>query len=262
MPYAKTDTGIELYYEVYGSGLPVVLVHGNPVDHWIWLYQIPVLAHNFQVIAVDLRAYGRSAQPTQVCSIRDLADDLLAVFTQESVDEAVIGGLSIGGSIVTEFALTYPDKVKGLVLVGTGSSGATIAPFMDKRIQGIREKGLRAYLPEYFPELLSQAFLDSDPGEVLTGMYLANADKLDPAAVIRMYEALKAYEAKDRLAQIKVPTLILAGEHDMARGMCQEINALITGSTMHTLAGGSHACCTDTAREFNEILLSFLESQL
>ena len=221
MPYAKTHSGIKLYYEPCGSGTPVVLVHGNPVDHWIWLYQIPPLSYQYKVVAVDLRAYGRSDQPTEPCSIRDLADDLLTVFTQESLDEAVICGLSIGGSIVTEFALTYPDKVKGLVLVGTGCSGAAIAPFMDKRIAGIRTKGLRAYLPEYFPELLSQAFLASGADKVLTGMYLANAEGLDPEAVCRMYEALRAYEAKQRIAQITAPTLILAGEHDRARGMCQ-----------------------------------------
>ena len=144
------------------------------------------------------------------------------------------------------------------ILVGTGSSGTAIAPFMDKRIQGIRDKGLRAYLPEYFPELLSQAFLASGAGKVLTGMYLANAEGLDAEAVCRMYEALKAYEVKNRIERISTPTLILAGEHDMARGMCQEINGLIAGATLHILPGGSHACCTDTPREFNEILLSFL----
>ena len=258
MPYAKTAAGIKLYYETSGSGTPVVLVHGNPVDHWIWLYQIPPLSYRYKVVAVDLRAYGRSDQPAEACSIRDLADDLHAVFAQEWLDEAVICGLSIGGSIVIEFALSYPDKVKALVLVGTGCSGVAIAPFMDKRIQGIREKGLRAYLPEYFPELLSQTFLASDAGKILTGMYLANADGLDAEAVCRMYESLKAFEAKDRMGQIDVPTLILAGEHDMARTMCEEIHGLLSESQLHILAGGSHACCTDTPHEFNEILLSFL----
>ena len=116
MPYAKTAAGIKLYYETSGSGTPVVLVHGNPVDHWIWLYQIPPLSYRYKVVAVDLRAYGRSDQPAEACSIRDLADDLHAVFAQEWLDEAVICGLSIGGSIVIEFALSYPDKVKALVL--------------------------------------------------------------------------------------------------------------------------------------------------
>ena len=259
MPYATSKSGIRIYYEVYGDGPPLVLVHGNPCDHWLWLYQIPYFSYTRKVIAVDLRAYGRSDKPTNEFSISDLSDDLLAVFEHAALDKGTVCGLSIGASVVMEFTLQHPGSVEALVLVGAGSSGAEIKPFMDKRINGITEKGLRAYLPDYYPELYSNAFLESEIGRALTGMYIDNADALDPQSVCRMYQSLAAYEAKERLPEIQVPTLIIAGENDMARKMSSDIHAAITGSRFEIIPGGSHACCMDSPVKFNAVLSSFIK---
>jgi pimeloyl-ACP methyl ester carboxylesterase len=245
---------------MYGEGPPLVLVHGNPCDHWLWLYQIPVFSHRYRVIAVDLRAYGRSDKPTEPFSIPDLGDDLLAVFEREALGDGVVCGLSIGASVVMDFTLRYSGRVRGLVVVGGGSSGAQIRPFMEKRISGITAKGLRAYLPEYFPELLSKEFLDSSIGRAITQMYIDNADALNPESVIRMYQSLSAYEPKARLPQIRVPTLVVTGENDMARNLSREIHELIAGSRFELIPGASHACCMDSPVEFNRALSSFLAS--
>lgn len=257
MPYAD-NKGIKIYYEVYGEGFPVVLIHGNPADHWLWLYQIPELAHHYKVIAVDLRAYGRSDKPTKPCTVGDLSADLLAVFKREGLDEWVICGLSIGAFIAIDFTLQHADKVVAAVLVGAGSSGDKVARFMDQRIKGFTEKGVRGYLPEYFPDLFSAEFLGSPNGQMLTSRYINNADTIDPNAAARMYEALKAYESEARLPEITAPTLIIAGEQDMAKAMCAEIHRMIDGSQFHVIPGASHCCCIDSPVAFNQILLPFL----
>lgn len=258
MPYAQSASGVKIYYEVYGEGEPIVLVHGNPCDHWLWLYQIPVLSYSRKVIAVDLRAYGRSGKPTTPFSIEDLADDLLAVMEQEGLRQWALCGLSIGASVVMDFTLRYQDKVAALILVGAGSSGAKIKPFMNRRIEGFTGRGMRAYLPEYARELFSGAFLESQAGRLLLDMYVQQSDRLDVASVCRMYEALSAYEATDRLAEIAVPTLIIAGEQDMAKQMSRAIHERIADSRFEIIPGGSHACCMDSAATFNRALLEFL----
>jgi len=279
MPYAD-NKGTKIYYETYGDSYaetqnetrgqtpgqahdprpPLVLIHGNPADHWLWLYQIPVIAHKRKVIAVDLRAYGRSDKPTTSCTIADLSEDLLAVFHQEGLSEWVICGLSIGAFVAIDFTLQHPDKVSAAVLVGAGSSGAKVTPFMDRRIEGFKTKGIRGYLPEYFPELFSAPFLASETGQMLTARYLDNADEINVGSAARMYEAIKTYESDEKLAKIKVKTLIIAGEHDMAREMCTDIHHSIAGSEFHVIEGGSHCCCMDSPVAFNAVLLPFLDS--
>ena len=83
MPYVRSKNGIKIYYETYGDGPCIVFIHANPLDHWMWLYQILQFSINFKVIAIDLRSYGRSDKPTEECSMRELSDDVLAVLREK-----------------------------------------------------------------------------------------------------------------------------------------------------------------------------------
>ena len=123
MPYS-TANGIKIYYEVSGEGLPFVMIHANPFDHNLWMYQIAHFSTYFKVIAVDIRGYGRSDKPTASFSLKDMADDVLAVCRDEGVMEAILGGVSVGSGMALLLGLDHPEMFKALILVGGNSGGA------------------------------------------------------------------------------------------------------------------------------------------
>ncbi len=104
MPYS-TANGIKIYYEVYGEGFPFVLVHANPFDHNLWLYQVNHFSTYFKIIAVDIRGYGRSDKPATNFTLEDMAEDVLSVCRDEGVKEAILGGVSVGSGIAVILGL-------------------------------------------------------------------------------------------------------------------------------------------------------------
>lgn len=258
MPYVRSRNGINIYYETYGEGPCIALVHANPLDHWMWLYQILQFSKNYNVIAVDLRAYGRSDKPSDKCSIGELTEDVLAVFEKEGIDEWVICGLSIGGSVAIDFTLTHPDKVRALVVVGSGGGGTGIHEIMDKRITGFSRMSPREYFSKEISGLFSDKFVSSDVGSLIINLYVDKADGLKGASIIQMYDAIKWFDVIDKLSNISVPSLLIAGELDGARKAVESVHNRIEGSEFAVIPGAHHVCCLDSPKKFNEILSSFL----
>ncbi|HKX51551.1 MAG TPA: alpha/beta hydrolase, partial [Candidatus Binatia bacterium] len=114
MPYS-TANGLKIYYEVSGEGFPFVMVHANPFDHNLWMYQIAHFSTYFKVIAIDIRGYGRSDKPSTPFTLKDMADDVLGVCRDESVTEAILGGVSVGSGMALLLGLDYPELFKALI---------------------------------------------------------------------------------------------------------------------------------------------------
>src|SRR5687767_3969241 len=115
MPIATAD-GTELYYEVSGSGDPVVLVHGSWVDHHDWDAAAALLARSCLVLAFDRRGHSRSRRPAPRRSVREAADDLAALPEQLAFAPAHVVASSFGGIIALRLAVTRPDLVRSLAL--------------------------------------------------------------------------------------------------------------------------------------------------
>ena len=105
--------GTSLYYEVAGTGQPLVLIHGFSLDTRMWNDQVEVFAEQYQVIRYDLRGFGQSALPTTVPYSHP--DDLHALLAYLGIDQAFILGLSLGGAVAVDFAVTYPDATAALI---------------------------------------------------------------------------------------------------------------------------------------------------
>ena len=134
--------GVRIAYEVIGSGPPLVLVHANPFDRRMWLYQVAQYAPAFRTIAIDLRGYGESDKPNGTFTLRDMADDVVAVCRREHVARATFMGASVGASIALLIALENVDLVNALVLVGGGARPAGVFP---ERIRGYLSDDIAAY---------------------------------------------------------------------------------------------------------------------
>ncbi|MCZ6742885.1 MAG: alpha/beta hydrolase, partial [Alphaproteobacteria bacterium] len=88
----STSNGVDIWYEITGDGPALVLVHANPFDHDLWLYQAAHFSTWFKVVSVDIRGYGRSAKITTPYTEEDMCDDVMGVLGDLGIEKAVLGG--------------------------------------------------------------------------------------------------------------------------------------------------------------------------
>ena len=114
--------GVEIYYEAQGSGPAVLLSHGYGATSQMWAGQLPALATEWRVIAWDMRGHGRSGSPedASLYSEAETVADMAAILDAEGAEEAVIGGLSLGGYMSLAFQLEHPERTRALMLFDTG----------------------------------------------------------------------------------------------------------------------------------------------
>ena len=114
--YAEVN-GVKLYYEVHGHGDPLVLLHGGVVGIPMLAPILPELARDRQVIAVELRGHGRSAEVDAEFSFDAMADDVAGVMDHLSIERADAMGYSLGGNVIQQFVMRHPERVKRLIIV-------------------------------------------------------------------------------------------------------------------------------------------------
>ncbi|MDO7847839.1 alpha/beta hydrolase [Hymenobacter sp. M29] len=226
--------GIKLYYETYGQGEPLLLLHGNGQSISAFAGQIPELAKHYQVIAVDTRAQGQSTNGKQTLTYDLFADDMSALLTALHIPAAHVVGWSDGGNTGLSLALHHPQQVKRLVTMGANLWADTLA---------------------VTPATLKEVH----KGKTMTTLlYPINkqARQARPLMVLLLdYPRMKATD----LAGITAPTLVLAGQHDMIQ---DAHTRLIAGSLphgqVHIFPGLSHYAPREDPAAFNAVVLGFL----
>src|SRR5687767_15485401 len=111
--------GIELAYERQGTGAPLVLLHGFPLDHHLWDQVVPLLEDTFDLIIPDLRGFGESSMGDSPNSLDTYASDIAGLLDYLGIQRAAIAGHSMGGYIALAFIRLYPERVGGLGLVAS-----------------------------------------------------------------------------------------------------------------------------------------------
>ncbi len=127
MPKAQAN-GIEQYYEIYGTGKPLVLIAGLGYSLWQWHKMIPYLAKHFQVIAFDNRGVGQSDKPAGPYTAQLLAADTVGLLDALKIERAIIMGHSMGGFVAQALALDFPQRVEKLILCSTNFGGPHHVP--------------------------------------------------------------------------------------------------------------------------------------
>jgi len=256
MPYSTTNN-VRLYYEVSGEGPPMMLVHANPFDHNLWMYQIAHFSTWFKVIAVDIRGYGRSDKVKSEYLLKDMGADVLGVLKKEAAEPAVLCGCSVGSGISILLGLDYPERFRALILVG-GNSGASNR--YQKRIHGYTQTGLERYHLEHMRQLVSPQFADSRRGRYLLKTFTERQPRLSGEAIGQVFRAGNSTDMTGRLNTMQVPTLVINGEFDHSLPAGQRTAALIPGATHHILPQTGHACCIEDPAGFDALVIDFLES--
>lgn len=256
MPYS-TSNGVKIYYETAGEGPALVLIHSNPFDHSLWIYQSAHFSTWFRVINVDIRGYGRSENVTTPFTAADMCDDVLAIMDDEGIDQAVVCGNSIGSRLALMFGLDHADRFSGLIVVG-GNSG--ISGKHTHRVEGYTNR-LEAFRDEYLRECLSPDFPDSPMGKYLLNIVTErNPWHSSEALVQTIMGGNTTADVTDRLGEIKLPTLVINGEFDSAMEGGKLTASLIPGAVHKVLPGTGHACPIEDPAGFDALVVDFLNA--
>jgi len=219
---------IDLYYEEVGSGVPLVLIHGFPLDHTIWQPVVPLLQDSARVILPDLRGFGKSPAPKGTYSMRLMAEDMLRLLDRLQIEKAILAGHSMGGYIALAFARAYPQRLAGLGLVATQAEAD--APERRHSRPGyaspVGVKGVRV-VADGMPVKLT-----ANP-EVAAQLHeLIHSTTTVEGVAGCMRGMAERQDASEWLGEITVPAVVIAGAQD---GMIP----VDKGRSMATLLGRS-----------------------
>ncbi len=256
--FAPVD-GCRLHYEVRGAGPAIVLVHAGLWDLRIWDDQMEAFAKGHTVVRFDLPGYGRSEFPDRPFSIRGQIADLLRFL---DVSSAAVLGCSIGGQIALDFTLEHPDMVDGLVLVAAGMSGDDTPD--DAEMIKVLEEAEEAFkagdlgrMVDLQLQVWTPLRTDPDVDRRIHDIAMDNrrVDTLDWSLSQRLDPP-----AAGRLREVRVPTLVILGEHDAAviAVMGEKMARGIAGARKVVIEGADHLPSLRAPEEFNRIVLGFL----
>lgn len=260
MPFAE-ERGQRLFYEdTGGAGPPLVLGHGFLMDSEMFAPQIKGLADRHRVITWDQRGHGRTVASAEPFTYWDSADDLAALLDHLGVQDAVVGGMSQGGFVALRFALRYPERTAGLVLIDTQS--ATEDP----------EKAMQY-------DLMHEVWVGSGPNDQLVGMvaaiiignrrpeapaWIAKWKAREPAALTQIYRALMDRDdITARLREIQAPAVVIHGTDDVAIDMslAEALCARLHGCRgVVRIEGAGHASNLTHPEPVNQAIEEFLVS--
>jgi pimeloyl-ACP methyl ester carboxylesterase len=249
MPHLERD-GVRLYYEDSGAGAAILLTHGYAATLRMWDPQVAALAGRYRMICWDMRGHGESDSPADatVYSHEATVTDMAAVLDACGVEQAVIGGLSLGGFMSLAFHLVYPHRVRALMLFDTGP--------------GYRKDAGRAewnQLAEgYAIRFERQGLAALGNGTEVRIAKHRSAQGLAHAA--RGMLAQTDTRVIESLPSIEVPTLLIAGREDKPfLAATDYMAAKVPHAVKIIIDGAGHAPNLDRPEAFNEAVVSFLE---
>ncbi|MGD0461857.1 MAG: alpha/beta hydrolase [Tepidisphaeraceae bacterium] len=261
MPVQSVN-GSNLYYHESGKGLPVVLVHGFPLDHRVWRSQVHNLCAVSRVITPDLRGFGQSTGGGAF-TLQGLAEDLYVLLSRIRALPCVLGGLSMGGYVALAYERQYASTLRGLILIDTraGADDSDARAARDGLIELARTQGSSAVAEKLMPKLLAPATVQSQPD---VADELRSIMQSCPALTIQ--HALAAMrdrpDLRPSLSRIAAPTLIIVGDSDALSppSLAEEIHKSVAGSTLSIISGSGHMTPMEQPQLVSRAIKHFLVS--
>lgn len=228
---------VKLKFEEFGAGIPVILIHGFPLNHTTWLPVVNLLKAHCRLILPDLRGFGGSPVVEKDGSMRAMAEDIACLMDDLKLEKAVLAGHSMGGYVCLNFARAYPQRLLGLALVTTQSVGDAPERRQARLVmaEDVRRKGNKAIAESMAARLTNRAELH----EPLKQLILNTPPKGVIAALHGMAERP---DSTDWLAEIVVPAVVIAGTEDAIMPMerSQTMAQMLNHAWLVEVNGGAH----------------------
>jgi 3-oxoadipate enol-lactonase len=258
---------VTLYYESLGEGAPLVL---QAHDHRSWLFfQAPYFAQYYRFLTFDRRGTGRSANPPGPWTIAGFARDLRAFLDALGIEQAIVGGSSLGGMIAAQFAVDYPQRVRAVIIGHTvpylwDLAREWVSALMDAARAG--RTGIdvqpRSFMGEESgPPTINPAFAQSDVGRLIASVGTGVGRDLE--AVLKMHEAIRGWDQRPRyqdLRALRVPALVIVGANEPQKTieLAYEWHQQIPGAEFVILRDTYHAGPRENPLVWNRVVHEFL----
>ena len=249
---------IDLYYEESGQGPALLLIHGLGSSCRDWEVQVPHFSTHFRVITCDVRGHGRSDKPRSKYSIPQFAADIAELLNALVVGPAHLVGISMGGMIAFQLAVSYPELVKSLVIVNSGpelvvhSLRDLLQVWQRKlivRLLGMRKMG----------EVLSGRLFPKEEHAQIRKLFVERWAENDPRAYRNAMQALIGWSVADQISGIKCPTLVIAADGDYTPVEVKEAYvARMSNAGLAVIPDARHAVPVEQPELFNKVVMEFL----
>lgn len=267
--YVEVAPNVRLHITDLGEGKPVVLIHGYPLSDAMWEYQYHALVNaGYRVIGITLRGFGQSDKPYGKYDYDQFADDIKVVLDKLDIQDATIGGHSMGGAIALHYVAKYNGAhISKLALFSAAAPCHTKRPdypypFFTKEditkwvnLNNTDRPALLVALGEKFT--LSPTSLSPGIGAWLGGLEMQSS----PYAMEQALIALRDEDLRGDLSKIKVPTLIFNAKEDkiVAFALAEQMNKAIAGSKLVPFDKSGHATFVEEKDKFNKEFIKFLK---
>jgi 3-oxoadipate enol-lactonase len=256
--------GIKLSWDDIGSGPAVCLVHGFPLNRFMWRQQIqPLTDAGFRVITPDLRGFGESEAPDGDYSMDLFADDLVSLLDHLGVEKALIGGMSMGGYVLLNLIERHPQRVSAACFIVT-RSGADDDAGKERRLQLSRDVMMHGpkVVADIFAKVLFAEQTVLEHPELVADVYRWMNDN-DPRGLSGALLAMRGRkDYTPHLAGFRLPCLVIGAENDKAIPSEQSL-LLADGLPEQTLAiipEAGHMANLEQPEAFNRCLIDFLRA--
>jgi len=257
MPHIQSD-GARINYEISGNpdGPWLVMSNSLGTDLAFWDPQVAAFGDDYRILRYDTRGHGKSDAPEGDYDYDQLGADALAVMDAAGVDKALFCGLSMGGMTGLWLGINAPERFEKLVLCNTGAKIGD-ASIWQPRIDAVLNGGMESILEAVVDRWFTKRFQEAAPDTVdrIRAMIL----RTPAAGYAGCCAALRDTDLRDRIGAIALPTLIIAGTHDMATppALSDEMQASIAGSRIIVL-NAAHLSNIEAEQTFNTAVSSFL----
>src|SRR5215208_5615033 len=246
-----TVNGIRLAYDRRGTGSPLVLLHGYPLDHHLWDEVAPLLVDTFDLIIPDLRGFGGSSTVDSFSAMEDFASDIAMLLDHLEVQKTGIVGHSMGGYVALAFTRLYPERVSGLGLV----SSQVLADPPDRRegryksAAEVADKGIASVVETMAPKFTSNPRLQQFARESM--------ERQQPAAYVGFLKAMaERVDSTPLLSTLQIPVVLVHGDADQLIPIdrAREVKAVIANAHLVEISGAGHMPMMESAEKTAEAL--------
>ncbi|MCS5695879.1 alpha/beta hydrolase [Desulfofundulus thermocisternus] len=255
MPFITIDS-LNYYYsaEMPKDKEPkqtILFVHGAGGSHRHWLYQLNGLKENYMVLAVDLPGHGQSQGEAydNITAYRQFIN----AFTEKLIGHRfILAGHSMGGAITLDFARSYPEKLAGMILIGTGARLRVLPAILETLQQG-----------KYYTDLIQLAYSKDAPASLLEAAR-REMESVPPKVYLADFTACNGFDLMDMLPLIKVPSLVISADQDMLTPVKygEFLQRNLPLARLEIIQGAGHMMMLEKPGEINAAINRFIENIL
>lgn len=274
MPYITKpiDQNHSIYYEDFGTGQPVILIHGWPLSSKSWELQVPALLEaGFRVITYDRKGFGKSEATLDGYCYNGLAEDLLEIINQLDLQDAVLVGFSMGGGEVVRYLTNYgADNISKVALI---SSIIPLVKEKEDNPDGVPQEKLNdimdhlktdrvTFLESFHKDFYNYGMLSKSVSQKQLDYDWSIASEASPIATIKCAESWANTDFREELKNVTVPTLIVHGDADKVvpiKSAGEQAAKGIVNNECYVVSDGPHGLNVTHADELNRVLINFLK---